>query len=171
MASTSTPRHGIHTLACAIASALTIAVGAYFLTSWFAAERVREAAQSWPTVDGTITACDWDSPGGVPSAPVEIRVAYVVDDVTHETTRVSPGGNRVPAYYAQWARMHWLPGSAIPLIVDPTDPSRAFLVPGWGGSFRWTNCVVGSGSCLIGIAGIVGVILNYRLYRAVRRRE
>lgn len=170
MKATSLPRHGVHTLGCAAAGMLLLSVGTYFLLSWFSAERVRAAARSWPTVQGTISACSWDGPGGVQSARVAISVEYVVDGVAHETTRVAPEGNLVPAYYARWARVHWLPGATAPLIVDPSDPSRAFLVPGWGGSYRWTNCVVGSGCIIIGSAGVVGVVLNFRLYRAARLR-
>lgn len=119
-------------------------VAAFFI--WMgAAERDRAiAAQSWPTVEGTITesrVAESRGAKGRRDSTAIIRYSYSVDGAPYEGNRLS----YIVATESAAARAaRYSPGDRVVVHVNPTDPAAAVLEtppPGWE---AWIPMAVGT---------------------------
>lgn len=113
-------------------------IGVFFIVVGIGEWRLGEASRAWPVVEGRVVLSrlakhtSHGSSGTSTSTFHEIRYEYLVDEVRHESGRISfkvaMGEGDARARGAAYPE-----GAIVAVHVDPEDPDRAVLEPGADG--------------------------------------
>lgn len=146
------------------------ALATFAVAAWQAAQDWEAvAATRWPTAPGVVTERQsyMATPRKGKESPhyrVLVRYRYTVDGREYEADRFNPYDGWTDKATADDSLTRFRVGSACDVSYDPTDPSRAYLVPGprrdaWGMA------------AALGVAGCILLGLLAWMWRRFRPRE
>lgn len=155
-------------------AAIFVLVGGFFAVQG-TLEWIRAAdSTSWPTVDGTVTRSEVTSHRSTSkgrtrtSYGARIEFDYTVEGTTHHGTRRTYRVVASSESAAKEAVAAYPVGRTVVVSVDPSDPGRAVLEPGWD----WSNAIpIGVGLFAIAFVSFVHWLVVRQLRKAVQRAK
>ncbi len=155
-------------------AAIFVLVGGFFVVQG-TLEWIRAAdSTSWPTVTGTVTHSEVtthrSTSKGRPRTSYGARIEfdYTVEGATHHGTRRTYRVVASSESAAKEAVAAYPVGRMVVVSVDPSDPERAVLEPGWD----WSNAIpIAVGLFAIAFVSLVHWLVVRQLRKAVQRAK